>query len=478
MGTTAIRSEVARRRSRPVLEPLALRAVGWAVVLPVAGYLLLHALGARGEIDRWLPELVAWLLIVGLIDMAPVPMWRGVELTMSLPVLLAAGMTYPAYVAGLLAFIGTVDLREFRREITVVRGLFNRSQIALSVMAGSAVFHSLHGDPSIWPGVLLVALAALLADFVVNAGLVLIWTRFLTGVPFSNLLNNVHGGAPLSFMIGYSCLGLTAVLLATILTAAGNWGLAAFLIPVLLARQMFAHGKRLKEAAEAISVKNRLLLSVSERIADERRDERLNVAAGLHDEALPPLYKVHLMGQVLRQDLASGRLLALEEDLPDLLRATEHASEAMRVLIRDLRRSSIGPGGLAGTLRLLVRDLELEHEARVRFELTLDEVGGSPIIQLLAYQVAREATRNAVRHSDASVIRILLSEDEDNLRLVIEDNGIGFVPESVDTEAHFGLQLMRERVALAGGVLHVISDVGAGTTVAARLPGDVTQKKD
>ena len=46
------------------------------------------------------------------------------------------------------------------------------------------------------------------------------------------------------------------------------------------------------------------------------------VAGELHDEVLPPLFKVHLMGQVLRQDLDSGQLLNLDCDLPELLSAT------------------------------------------------------------------------------------------------------------------------------------------------------------
>ena len=46
------------------------------------------------------------------------------------------------------------------------------------------------------------------------------------------------------------------------------------------------------------------------------------LAGELHDEVLPALFKVHLMGQVLKQDLASGQLLQLEEDLPGLLDAT------------------------------------------------------------------------------------------------------------------------------------------------------------
>jgi hypothetical protein len=40
------------------------------------------------------------------------------------------------------------------------------------------------------------------------------------------------------------------------------------------------------------------------------------VAGDLHDDVLPALFKVHLMGEVLKQDLASGRLLDLDDDLP------------------------------------------------------------------------------------------------------------------------------------------------------------------
>ena len=50
-------------------------------------------------------------------------------------------------------------------------------------------------------------------------------------------------------------------------------------------------------------------------------------AAGLHDDLLPRLFRVHLLGQVLRQQLATGQLLAMEDDLPTLIRATEEASE-------------------------------------------------------------------------------------------------------------------------------------------------------
>jgi signal transduction histidine kinase len=338
-------------------------------------------------------------------------------------------------------------------------------------MAASWVFHALGGDARDWPLVLATGLLALTADLAVNLSMVAIATRLAHRHSVVKVLEDVTGGDPVAFFSSYVCFGLVAILLALVFQTAGAWGLLAFIIPVSLARQVFVQSRRLRDMAEAVIEKSRLLLAVSERIADERREERLAVAAGLHDELLPPLYKVHLMGQVIRQDLASGQLLALEDDIPDLLRATEHANDAMRILIRDLRHSPLGPGGLADTLRLLVRHLEQESTARIHLEA--ESVGGAPVVQLLAYQVAREAIKNAIRHACARNIWVRLNRDGPDMRLIVEDDGCGFSPQSVDSDSHFGLQLMRERVELAGGVFQVVAEGRQGTQLIARLPAEI-----
>jgi signal transduction histidine kinase len=158
----------------------------------------------------------------------------------------------------------------------------------------------------------------------------------------------------------------------------------------------------------------------------------------------------------------------LEEDLPTLPGATEAASESMRALIRSLRDSPLGTGGLAETLRLVVRYMEQESTARIA--LSCERVGATPLVQLLAYQVTREALRNALRHSKASEVMIGVVDQDGDLRITVEDDGIGFDPESVDQKTHFGLALMRERIEIAGGVLYVDSRIGEGTRIIARLP--------
>ena len=469
-ATTAVGAEEVRRRStRP--DPLRLRVLEGSFSFGVIALLLWQLGSHRSGVLTSLSQLLPWLAVVLIADLLPVPIWGSVELMMSFPVLLASAIVFPPYIAGTISLLGTLDLREFRREIGPLRDLYNRSNVAASVFAASWVFHQFGVGILEWPEVLGAGLVALVADMIVNFTLVILGAHLLTGLSASRLLRNVYGGShPEVFLVGYACFGLLAVLMATIYVAAGSAGLFAFAIPLLLARQMFSHWKHLGDANQAIAQKERALSEISNRVAHERRDERLALAAEIHDEVLPPLYKVHLMGQVVSNDLASGRLLDLEVDVPDLVHAVEVADSALRDMIRDLRRSTIGPGGLVETLRLLAS--QVETATHIRVEAELKPVGGSALTHLLAYQLAREALSNAARHSNATTIVLALDQDDDSMRLRVSDDGSGFNPLGVDGTLHFGLQLMRERAELAGGLLLVDSRPGEGTTVLARLPID------
>jgi signal transduction histidine kinase len=177
------------------------------------------------------------------------------------------------------------------------------------------------------------------------------------------------------------------------------------------------------------------------------------------------------MGEVLRHDLSSGRLLDLENDLPELLKATELAASSIRQLIKELRSTSMGRGGLTSTVALLVE--QVASETRIKIDSVLEDVGGSPQTQLLIYQVAREGIGNAVKHASAARLFIALTIVERRIRLIVEDDGKGFVAGEVDGDKHFGLQLMRERVDMAGGTFSLESTPGGGTKIVAEFPADV-----
>ncbi len=424
------------------------------------------ALGSESTVD-----LVAWILLISAAGLIPVPSGRGVYLGLDLPLVLGAGFVFGPVTAGVLALLGVLDIRELKREIPVGRAIFNRAQVSLSAMAGSWIFHGAGGDLASLSSAILPGFAALILDAAVNYLLVSVYWRIKSRRPLIDILGDMRLGSARSFSVAYLCFGFLSVLVGAAYLGWGIAGVLAFTAPVALARQAFHERHMLERADRRLQDKDEALRDVEAQILCERRDERLVLAGELHDEILPPLFKVHLMGQVLKQDLSNGMLLELDEDLPELLSATEAAQSAIRDLVRDLRRSRLGPGGLLETVRLLAAQLEGAGSARL--SLHLEEIQASHLSQLLAYQVVREAMNNAARHAKAASIEVRIRQQEGLIRLVVKDDGVGFDTGTVDREHHFGLQLIAERVEAARGSVVVDSRLGRGTTISAVLPPDV-----
>ena len=87
------------------------------------------------------------------------------------------------------------------------------------------------------------------------------------------------------------------------------------------------------------------------------------------------------------------------------------------------------------------------------------------------YRIAQEAVNNVLRHSQADQIEISLKQQDDQLRLEVRDNGVGFDPEDLSPNGlpgetkGMGLQIMAYRAGMIGGTLRVQRGVAAGTSV-------------
>jgi len=468
MATTTASSDLQSSTTRGVDDSLAIRVFQLASSLGILVFLGFLIGSERADVDGSLPGILLWAAVALAADLMLVRVGRGVTLTMSLPVSLAAALLFPPAFAAIVAFVGCLDPMEVRGESSLSRAVFNRSQVALATTAAAFVFRLGDVDAAAWPAVALWSLVALGADFAVNAAFVVPTIVLRDRRSPLTALRLLFGSAPADSVVLYVSMGLVAPLIAAIYLAAGRWGLLFCLIPLALARGGLVRAERLHEAKERVATKDEALRRTTESVGEERRDERLALAGELHDEVLPPLFKVHLMGQVLKEDLDAGRLLDLDSDLPELLAATAASQTAIRHVVDQLRRSSLGPEGLVGTIRLLAEHLHSNGAPPV--DLFLEDLDGSDEALLVLYQVAREAMTNAAKYSKAARITVRLWEEDGNGRLIVSDTGVGFEASNVDLRNHFGLQLMKERVESRGGKLVVESRLGEGTTVAAKLP--------
>ena len=129
--------------------------------------------------------------------------------------------------------------------------------------------------------------------------------------------------------------------------------------------------------------------------------------------------------------------------------------------------------GLEPALRDLCMNLIVKNglEATVEFHADLSQLNADQ--QLIVYRVVQELFHNIIKHAKASHVLLQLSMFEDQLTLIIEDDGRGFSVEE-KTLNGIGLGSIRSRVDLLSGFLDISSVPGEGTTVTINFPLSLT----
>jgi signal transduction histidine kinase len=339
----------------------------------------------------------------------------------------------------------------------------------LSLLAASSIFHAFDINATDWSRLLLLAVpAAVLAFYICNITLVSTALSLEHRISFKSVFMRMRIGNPLEFLISYLGLGLLGMALARLYLRVGWWAVAAFVMPLLLARQMFFRTRALEEATAELQDREVVLRALSNRMAEERQDERKQIAGYLHDDLAQVLYRMALHLDISEKQLEKGNPTKAKEEIASLRESRDRAMQLIRALIRDLHRSPLGRAGLSEALNSYAQ--EVERDTGVRVRTRVEDVEMAPPVQLLCYQVAREAVMNAIKHAEAGAITITLEPTAEGARLRVADDGKGFDAEAGEPEGHYGLTMMKERAQVSGGEFRIDSAAGRGTTVTADFP--------
>jgi signal transduction histidine kinase len=409
-----------------------------------------------------------WLGLVFLASVLPVGEQQGSPyLALDLPILLACSFVLGPAAAGLVAFIAATSPHELKGRTSISRGLWNHSQISLSVIAAGLVFLGLGGDPKDWPVALLVGEVALVADAAINYFLVALICALGAGMRIGAVLRTLFIGTPRFFAVFYLGLGLVATMMAGLYAHVGTPALLVFLIPVAIATETLRQTVSAAGARRDLAVRREALRCVDERIAEERADERGRIAEALHDDVLQSVFDVTIRAHVIRECYRTGRLLELEESVPELISASERVADELRDVIYGLRHSEVGHAGLLGSLGLLSE--HLHDRSGITFVTELEPgLQVRPEVELVIYQIAREAMVNATSHSRGDTVWVSLNRVDAIVELRVLDNGVGFDPR-MRADKHFGLELLQERAAGVGAEIRIESSPGSGTLIVGRF---------
>lgn len=205
------------------------------------------------------------------------------------------------------------------------------------------------------------------------------------------------------------------------------------------------------------------LQRLSTHLENLREEERAKIARDLHDEMGALLVALKMRVAWLASKLPAEMPL-LAEETGHISTLVAEAIGAMHQTVMDLRPNLQEGFGFAATVEDYVK--KFEQRTGIECSLVMPEEGveleGSQSITL--FRILQESLNNVAKHSRASAVNIVFTEQDKSLSLVIEDNGIGFDP-AEHRERSFGLLGIRERALMMGGRTTITSTPGKGTQV-------------
>ena len=231
------------------------------------------------------PIFIPWAVAMATVSLFPLSAWRESRVGMEFPLSIAVAVLYGPGPAALITLFGSFDRRELRGEVSLLRALFNRSQVALAAAVAGEVFHAIASPHSAFPLVIAAGIPAVIAGYAANVGMVATAARLELRLPLHEILARFTVGGLPQFLISYLLLGLLGAGLAGIQDRLRELTAVALIAPLLLARYLYLRGQVLERTSrelERSGAQMRMLQGLTGKL-DELNDVR-RIAQAIVDD--------------------------------------------------------------------------------------------------------------------------------------------------------------------------------------------------
>lgn len=297
------------------------------------------------------------------------------------------------------------------------------------------------------------------------------------------------------YVVTWQIVSITLIMIAVGFAAAFflTWILTRPILSLVEATQAVAKGDfsrqvsrwandEIGDLAEAFNTMTRSLAEADEQrqeretlrenyirgVIQAQEEERKRIARELHDST----------SQSLTSLLVSLRNLegihdpeVLTARLSELRQVASGTLDEVHTLAWQLRPSVLDDLGLSVALQRYIADYEHRYSIPVGFVARGLKDRLPPAMEASIYRIVQEGLTNIIRHSNARNASVLLEQRQNSIRVIVEDDGVGFDPAVLkSSDRSFGLQGIRERAQLFGGQLIIESQPGQGSSLFIEIP--------
>jgi PAS domain S-box-containing protein len=223
-----------------------------------------------------------------------------------------------------------------------------------------------------------------------------------------------------------------------------------------------------KQSEEEIARKKDQLRALAARLAEVEEAERQHLSRELHDQVCQSLTALGLTLILLQTQMPRKAAPALLARVANAVLLVEQTGEIIRDLMAELRPPMLDDYGLLSALHWYGG----KFFAKTGIDVNVQGQEAAPRlaapVELGLFRIVQEAMDNVVKHAQASEVVLTEEVDNNSVRLVIADNGVGFDQERLgqpEGRHLWGLMTMNERATAAGGHCRIESQPGQGTRV-------------
>jgi PAS domain S-box-containing protein len=227
-----------------------------------------------------------------------------------------------------------------------------------------------------------------------------------------------------------------------------------------------------KRGEESLVLQREQLRALAERLQLVREEDRKRVARDLHDQIGQILTAIKMDMTWMTRHLpeSEGEVLAR---LRESIQSINDGVKSVRTICSGLRPGVLDDLGLAAAIEWQASEFASRNGVPCQVSVPPVDLHLDGDRATATFRIFQECLTNVTRHAQAKSVRIALSQEDENILLVVEDDGIGFCEQDLSsTLGSLGLLGMKERAQFCGGDVQISSSPGNGTTVTIRVPVD------
>lgn len=240
----------------------------------------------------------------------------------------------------------------------------------------------------------------------------------------------------------------------------------AFLIEIIALSGMLAYRvKLMQNVSEKLLIeKNLIQQQRTQAVLEAEERERIRIARDLHDGVGQTLAAARMtLGNYVSQKKIES------PEMQNSLDLLEDGIKEIREISHNMMPSSLTKFGLSSALKQFTNKINALGKLEIELQIVGFKERSDEKIELVLYRIIQEIISNIIKHAEAKKVNIELVKHDDELILIIEDNGRGF--DTFSTENHgIGLKNIATRVEYLNGNVNFDSSIGKGTSVVIEIP--------